>query len=275
MNIKQIEKLLTASGIEPGEAKVEAKMFVKHFLKLSDIDLAIKDEFEESNDLLDAIKLRTETKKPIQQILGYAYFMGENFIVNENVLIPRDETEILVRKAIELIKDNSFKKVLDIGAGSGCIACMIAKLTEAQVIGVDVSLDALQTALDNSSKLGLYNKALFRKSNIFSNVHDDEKFDIIISNPPYIPASGKQNLQIEVSFEPELALFTADEKGVEFYEKIIMDSSKYLNSGGYLMFEVGICQANEVKTLMSDVGFKNIEIIKDLANIDRVVIGEY
>ena len=235
--------------------------------------------------------------------------MGEDFIVNENVLIPRDETEILVRKAVEVVKSKKQKgksnqepqnpstlqpfnistktncspvhlftystiKVLDIGTGSGCIACMIAKLTDAQVLGVDVSLDALQIALDNSSKLGLFNKAIFRKSDIFSNVKSDEKFDIIISNPPYIPINEKFTLQTEVGFEPDLALFAQDIDGVEFYEKIITKAPEFLNEGGFLMFELGIGQAQKVKTLMSENGFKNIEIEKDLAGIERIILGE-
>ena len=296
MNIKQIEKILTDGGIEPNEAKIEAKMLVKHFLKLSDIDLTLNEEFEENTIVLERAKFRAEKRIPIQHIIGTAYFMGEDFIVNENVLIPRDETEILVRKAIEEVKrgkekenkkqepqnystvqlfDCSTKKVLDIGTGSGCIACMIAKLTDAQVLGIDVSLDALQIALENSSKLGLFNKAIFRKSDIFSNVKADEKFDIIISNPPYIPISEKNQLQIEVEFEPDLALFAKDIDGVEFYEKITTKASEFLNEGGYLMFELGINQAKAVKALMEKAGFKNIEIEKDLAGIERAIIGEW
>lgn len=271
MNIKQIEKILTDGGIEQKEAKIEAKMLVKHFLKLNDVDLALNDEFEGSAILLEKAKLRSLTRTPIQYIIGSAYFMGEDFIVNKNVLIPRDETEILVRKAIEIINENGLKKILDIGTGSGCIACMIAKHTSAQVLGVDVSTDALQTALDNSSKLGLYNKAIFRKSDIFSNIKDYEKFDMVISNPPYIPISEINQIQPEVLFEPDIALFANDNNGIEFYEKIIKQTSTFLNNNGYLMFEIGIRQAELVKKLMQQNGFKNIEIQRDLAYIERVI----
>ena len=294
MNIKQIKKIITDGGIEPNEAKIEAKMLVKHFLKLSDIDLALNEEFEGAEIVLEKAEIRAEKRIPIQHIIGKAYFMGEDFIVNEHVLIPRDETEILVRKAVENVKrkkekvkskqkpqncstvqlfDCSTKKILDIGTGSGCIACMIAKLTDAQVLGVDVSIDALQIALENSSKLGLFNKAIFRKSDIFSNVKQDEKFDMIISNPPYIPISEKKRLQAEVGFEPDLALFAKDIDGIEFYEKITTKASDFLNEGGYLMFELGINQAKAVKALMEKAGFKNIEIEKDLAGIERIIWG--
>jgi len=279
MNIKQIEKILCEGGnephIEPSEAKIEAKMLVKHFLGLSDIDLILKDEFddEKGREVAQKAQLRAQKRIPIQHIIGTAYFMEEDFIVNENVLIPRDETEILVRKAVEIIDNCGFKKILDIGTGSGCIACIIAKQTEAQVLGVDISTDALQIALDNSSKLNLFNKAIFRKSDIFSNIKG-EKFDLIISNPPYIPVCEKGKLQIEVEFEPELALFAEDIEGIDFYDKIIKRAPDFLNESGYLMFELGIGQAVAVKNLMAKAGFKNIEIEKDLAGIDRIILGK-
>jgi len=277
MNIKQIEKILIDAGIEKNEAKIEAKMLVKHFLKISDIDLAINENFEESDDLINALNLRVQERIPIQYIIGSARFMGEDFIVNENVLIPRDETEILVRKAVELVNEKlgtgNGIKVLDIGTGSGCIACMISKLANAQVIGVDISTDALQIAIENSSKLELFNKAIFRKSDIFSNVK--EKFNMIVSNPPYISIKEKNKLQVEVNFEPDLALFVSDEHGIEFYEKIIAQASEFLYNNGFLMFEVGIGQADLVKSLMEKYGFKNIEIEKDLAYIERIVYGKY
>lgn len=277
MNIKQIEKILTEGGIEINEAKIEAKMLVKHFLGLSAKDLMLNEEFEEGKrheELLHAAILRASTRKPIQHIIGLAHFMGENFIVNENVLIPRDETEILVRKAVKIINKNEFKKVLDIGTGSGCIACIVAKLTNAQVLGVDISTDALQTALDNSSKLGLINKAIFRKSDIFSNIHKGEKFDLIISNPPYISLSQEENLQIEVGFEPKSALFAKDDAGIEFYDGITKIAPDYLNENGYLLFELGIGQADKVKSLLEERGFKNIIIEKDLAHIERIIYAQ-
>lgn len=277
MNIKQVEKILKDGGIEPNEAKIEAKMFVKHFCGLTETALILKNEFKECEDLMKSLEIRVKQRIPIQQIIGSAYFMGEDFIVNDKVLIPRDETEILVRKAVEIINKYEFRKVLDIGTGSGCIACIIAKLTDAQALGVDISTDALQIALDNSSKLKLFNRAIFRKSDIFSNIRNDganfEKFDLIISNPPYIPPHEKSNIQREVSYEPELALYATDKNGIEFYEKIISQAHDYLNPNGYLMFELGINQSSLVKELLEANNFKNIEIIKDLAYIDRVIVG--
>lgn len=276
MSIQDIVKILTDSGIEQSEANIEVKMLLEHFANYGAKDIIMGNKL--TSEKLEIVKqkaeLRAKTRQPIQHIIGFADFMGEKFIVNPSVLIPRDETEILVRKAIELINENNFKTALDVGTGSGCIACMVAKYTDCQIIGLDISPDALNTALDNASRLNLFNKAIFRKSNIFSNVKSGESFDIIISNPPYIPPKEKENIQREVKFDPELALFTKDEKGLEFYEKITQGATKILNKGGYLLFELGIGQADDVKNIMKKYGFSNIELIKDLAGIDRVILGK-
>lgn len=273
MSIQEILKILTDSGIEPNEANVEVKMLLEHFADYGFKDIVAGKKL--TADKIEIVKekalLRAKTRQPIQHIIGFADFMGEKFIVNPSVLIPRDETEFLVRKAVDIINENNFKTALDVGTGSGCIACMIAKHTDCQIIGLDVSKDALNTALDNASRLNLFNKAIFRKSDIFSNVKPGESFDIIVSNPPYIPPCEKENIQTEVKFDPENALFTQDEKGLEFYEKITKQAPEVLNKGGYLLYELGIGQSEDVKNIMVSNGFKDIEIIKDLAGIDRVI----
>lgn len=274
--IQDILKILTDSGIEQNEANIEVKLLLESFADYGTKDIILGNKL--SPQKLDLVKekaeIRAKTRRPIQHIIGYADFMGEKFIVNPSVLIPRDETEILVRKAIKIINDNNLKTALDIGTGSGCIACMIAKFTDCRIIGLDISTDALNTALDNASKLNLFNKAIFRKSDIFSNVKPGETFDIIISNPPYIPDLMKENLQPEVKYDPQIALFTKDEKGLEFYNKITENSVDILNKSGYLIFELGMGQAVDVKNIMCEKGYKNIEIIKDLAGIERVICGQ-
>ena len=274
-NLQEIVKILTDSGIEPNEAAVEVKLLLEHFANYGYKDIILGKKLTADNIELikEKTELRAKTRRPVQHIIGFADFMGHKFIVNENVLIPRDETEILVRKAVELINDNNLKTALDVGTGSGIIACMTAMLTDCQIIGLDVSSDALNTALDNASKLNLFNKAIFRKSDVFSNVKPGETFDIIISNPPYIPPSQRTGIQREVEFDPQIALFTNDEKGLEFYEKITQGAPAILNDGGFLLFELGIGQAQEVKELMQK-DFEEIEIIKDLAGIERVISGK-
>lgn len=275
MLITDIVKILTDAGIEQNEANIEVKMLIEHFagFGIEDIIMGKKLDEEKLQIVEQKAKLRASTRQPIQYIIGQADFMGEKFIVNPSVLIPRDETEILVRKTVEIIKENHFKTVLDVGTGSGCIACMVAKLTNATVIGADISFEAIETAFKNMENLKLFNRALFRKSDLFSMIREDEKFDVIVSNPPYIPPSMKKDIQKEVTFEPETALYTKDEKGLEFYEKIIKDAPKFLNENGYLLFELGIDESLEVAQIMKNTGFKNIRIVKDLAGIDRVIFG--
>lgn len=273
MLIQDIVKILTEAGIEPNEANIEVKMLIEHFagFGVADIIMGKKLTDEKLKIVEEKAKLRATTRQPIQYIIGLADFMGEKFNVNPSVLIPRDETEILVRCAIEIINKKGFKNILDMCTGSGCIACMTAKMTNATVIGADISFEALEIAISNMEKLGLYNRALFRKSDLFSKIREDEKFDMIISNPPYIPHNQKSTIQQEVKFEPDIALYTKDENGLEFYERITKEAPKYLTDGGYILFELGLGESAQVMNILSNNGFKDIEIIKDLANIDRVI----
>lgn len=276
MSIKRIIKILTDGGIEPNEARVEAELLLEHFCNY-DAKKAIMGVELAENDLAfveEKARERVETRRPIQHIIGLADFMGEKFIVNEHTLIPRDETEHLVREAVRIIKENDLEQAIEIGAGSGCVACMIAKLSEVPVIGVDISNEALHIALDNATKHNLFNKAIFRKSDVYSNVREREKFDIIVSNPPYIPLSEKGKLQKEVEFDPEIALFTQDEDGIEFYKRIIEGAARLFVKRGFVVFELGINQAPLVEKLFIENGFTNIKITKDLAGIDRVISAE-
>ena len=271
MNIQTITKMLINADIEPNEAKKEIKMLLEHFCHYTELDKCKGIELTEKQ--LEIIKEKAEkranTKLPIQYIIGEAYFMGEMFKVTPDVLIPRDETELLVRKAIEFINQENLKEVLDIGTGSGCIACTIAHKTDATVLGVDISSDALRVALDNVTKLGINNRAVFRKSDLFSKVREDEKFDMIISNPPYIPLGTI--LSDEVNYEPRIALF-ADENGLRFYLEIVEQAPEFLKPNGKLLFELGIDESDAVKSFM-EKDFKNIVIEKDMAGIDRVIYG--
>lgn len=271
MNIQTIIKMLTDAGIKENEAIAEVKILLEHFCKFTEKDKILGRVLNdiELNLIKEKVELRIKERIPVQYLTGEGYFMGEFFKVTPAVLIPRDETEILVRKAIELIQANDFKNVLDIGTGSGCIACTIAKNTDATVLGVDISSDALRVALDNVTKLGINNRAVFRKSDLFEKVREEEKFDIIISNPPYIPHDVE--LSEEVMKEPELAL-RADEDGLEFYRKITEKAPEFLKEGGWLMYELGIGESNAVKAFMQE-HFTDVTIIKDLAGIDRVIYG--
>ena len=275
MSIQEIANLLIDAGIEKNEANAEVKLLLEHFCNFKTIDILFGKKLDTSklNLVKEKVLERIRTGNPVQYIIGFADFMGEKFIVNKNVLIPRDETEILVTKAIEIALKTNSKKILDIGTGSGCIACSIAKAIDGLILGIDVSKEALDVANKNAERLILNKRVSFKESDLFSNL-EGEKFDIIVSNPPYIPPQEKANIQKEVLKEPDLALYTKDNKGLEFYEKITQNAPKYLNKNGYILFEIGINQSEDVKNLLIKNGFKNIQIEKDLANLNRVVIAQ-
>ena len=272
---KKVEEILQEAKIE--EYKKEAKLIILETSKQTIEEIIITSKVNNEEEILKKASLRAETKKPVQYILGCQDFMGDRYIVNENVLIPRDETEILVNCAYNLIKDKNEKiDILDIGTGSGCISCALAKKlinTNIEILAVDKSIEALEVAIENISRLDLIRKIIIRKSYLFYKVGDCEKFDLIVSNPSYIPKSQKNNLQKELEFEPYDALFTDDEEGVEFYQKIINQAPAYLKKGGYLAFEVGINQYKSIISMFEE-GFQDIEIIKDLAGIERVICAK-
>ena len=274
--IKKIENILKQGGIE--EYKAEARLIVLELSGMKLEELMLEKEIPNQDKMIELANKRVETKAPIQHLLGYSYFMGEKYIVSENVLIPRDETEILVNKAYDLVRNIENKiDILDIGVGSGCISCALAKKLKdknIEILGVDISLEALEVAIENINKLDLVRKVILRKSDIYSKIRPIEKFDLIVSNPPYIPISEKNNLQNEVkNFDPDLALFAYDELGVDFYRKIIDGAKNCLKPNGYIAFELGINQSDIVLKML-EKDFKNIEITKDLSNIERVICAQ-
>lgn len=274
MSIVEIVKILTSAGIEQSEANAEVKMLIEHFCGYSAVDIVMGKRLDggKLSIVKEKAQLRARTRMPIQQILGFAYFMGDKFKVSKDTLIPRDETEILARKAIDVINKNNLKSALDIGTGTGILACTIAKYTLSKSTALDVSDNALKIAEENIKNLDLSEKVKTLKSNLFEKV--SEKYDLIVSNPPYIPLSEKATIQKEVTFDPDLALYTKDEKGLEFYEKISKNAKNHLNKNGYLLFEMGLGQSEDIKQTLEQEGYKNIQIEKDLAGIDRVIIAQ-
>lgn len=261
---------LRNANVAPDEISAEANFIMQKFLKVTNfyVDFSISEiKVQELNEIFK----KRKAGLPLQYILEVADFMGEDFYVNSHVLIPRPETEILVLEAIKKAQKLEQPKILDIGTGSGCIPISIAKkMPNAEISACDISEKALAIAIKNAQKNNL--NINFIHSNLFDNIKD--KFDIIISNPPYIPIKDKETLQKEVLKEPELALFASDKNGVEFYEKIIKTARNFLNPNGYILFELGIHQSQFVKTYFEDYNFNEIEIIKDLNSIDRVILAK-
>ena len=209
---------------------------------------------------------------PVAYLTGHKEFMGLNFAVTPDVLIPRPETEILVQGVIEHMQEfNHDLKLADIGAGSGAICISILKFVDnATAAAVDISKNAIDVAQFNAAKFHVDDRINFYEGNLFEPL-EGQTFDIIISNPPYITAEEFKTLQPEIETEPHIAL-DGGADGLNFYRKIIDDAPKFLNAGGLLAFEIGMNQAAAVQQLIKDNGnFKNTQVWKDLARLDRVV----
>lgn len=205
---------------------------------------------------------------PVQYITQKAYFMGLEFYVNEHVLIPRFDTEVLVEEVLKRTKDGAC--VLDMCTGSGCILLSILhEKKNCMGVGADISEKALKVAKKNAEDLGIL--VSFVHTDLFE--HITGKYDIIVSNPPYIQTDVINTLDIEVKdHEPVLALDGMAD-GLYFYRKIVTQSPAFLNDGGYLCFEIGYDQGRAVSLLMKEAGFDEVTVIKDLSGLDRVVIG--
>lgn len=286
-NDKKVENVKTLidksiSYLEKNEI-LESKLITEMiFSKVLEVDRMML--FTKYRDIVEGEKLEKirkyiqkvgKEKFPVQYLLNEQQFYGRNFYVNKGVLIPRQDTEVLVEKAINIIKENKIEKakILDIGVGSGVIGITLAlEIADCKVMGVDVSDKALEISEKNKKILNVANIKFF-KSNLFENV-EYNKFNIIISNPPYIP-NDEINLMTEdtILHEPDEALF-AENEGLYFYNEISKKGLEYLRENGFLLFEIGYNQGEKVKKIMEYYGYKNIEVIKDFGNNERVVLGQ-
>lgn len=223
-------------------------------------------EEKKVNSYFEAIQKRSE-KIPLQYITGEQNFCGLDFYVNENVLIPRLDTEVLVEKILEY--EEPGQRVMDMCTGSGCIAITLQKLGGFQVMAVDISEEALTLARKNAQR----NQAqvTFFQSNMFDQLSNTSKVDVIVSNPPYIESKVVDELDDEVKkYEPRLAL-DGMEDGLHFYRILAREGKRFLNEGGRLYVEIGFDQAEAVKEIFGAQGFLDIQVYKDLAGLDRVV----
>lgn len=254
-------------------AVFDSHLIVRTVLNLKPIDVVLS--HQKSVDEKDAEKIfeycdRRCKNEPLQYILGTQEFMGLEFEVSRDVLIPRADTETLVEAVTE---ERRGMNVLDICTGSGCIAISIAHYNKnAFVTGLDISLPALDTAKRNAVKNGVGERVRFEKCDIMNGIPNGI-FDVIVSNPPYIETAEIDSLQKEVCMhEPRIALDGGGD-GLDFYRRITAVAPSLLQSGGSLYFEVGYNQAEAVRQLMENSGFEDIRIIKDLCGIQRVVCG--
>lgn len=263
---------LSRCGVEPREAR----LLLAFAMKIKKDELIKYNECSDTqyDEFLELIRRRCNNE-PYAYIVGEKEFMRLNFKVDSNVLIPREDTEILVQEVIEVanlkLESEDKIKILDMCTGSGCIAISLDKyIKKAEITAIDISEKALKLAKENAKFNGV--SVNFIKSNLFEKLNTKEKFDIIVSNPPYIRKALIRELQEEVKKEPIIAL-DGGESGLDFYEIITKLSPKYLNTDGVLAFEIGFDQAGKVSKLMEKNGFKDIKVIKDIEKNNRVVIG--
>lgn len=287
---EQGTKSLVQSKIE--EAKLDAWYLLEFVTGMSravyfaDADREMTAEWEAL--YLELIQKRSE-RIPLQHLTGVQEFMGLEFQVNEHVLIPRQDTEVLVETALDFLKRRGEMdvEILDLCTGSGCILLSILFHTRQERckgkvsgVGADISPEALAVARENGVQLGI--DAAWKQGDLFEalgTAEEDEaethRFDLIVSNPPYIRSDVIESLQPEVrDHDPYLAL-DGKEDGLFFYRRIIEESPSYLKDGGWLMFEIGSDQGSSVSGLMQKAGFQSVSVKKDLAGLDRVVSGMY
>ena len=250
--------------------RFDAEYLISSVLKINRLELYLNFDMPVEKSDREIIKryiLQRAKHVPLQYILGKTEFYGYELFVDKRVLIPRPETERL----IELISNlNDIKSILEIGTGSGAISIALSKIFKNAVItATDIDKEALELARKNA----MYNNCgniRFLLSNLFENVND--KFDVIVSNPPYISPNEYVELPAEIkNYEPKKAL-VAQDKGLYFYKKILKDAGNYLNKEGKIFFEIGYNQADEIKNLAINSGFKNVKVIKDYNDFDRYMI---
>ena len=269
-------RTLQAAGIE--EAILDARLLLEAVCGTDRNDLLVHGEQpvapQAEEKYLNWIRQRAE-HIPLQQLTGEQDFMGLTFSVNEHVLIPRQDTEILVEEVLKELHDGM--RVLDMCTGSGCILLSLMHYSnDCEGLGVDLSAEALEVAERNVLKVLTPEKAehvQFLQSDLFEKLED--KFEIIVSNPPYIASAEVEKLMPEVrDHEPRMAL-DGTEDGLYFYRRIIEEAGKHLVSSGMLFFEIGYDQGQAVSELMRTQGYREVQVVQDYAGLDRVVFGTY
>ena len=267
--LRQGTEYLQECGIE--EASVDAWYLMEYCCKMTRTRYLMEKMSEipeEQHREYQELLKRRGTHIPLQHITGEQEFMGLTFLVNDQVLVPRQDTEILVEEALKVLKPGM--RVLDMCTGSGCIIISLLKYCQGlEGHAVDLSAGALEVAAANAKKQEV--AVNFRQSDLFEQV--EEKFHVIVSNPPYIPTDVIEHLMEEVRFHDPMMALDGKEDGLYFYREIIKVSHLYLEKEGWLMFEIGSDQGEAVANLMKEAKYTRVRVIKDLAGHDRVVVG--
>lgn len=270
--LKEGKKKLIENKIE--DANLIARVLLQFVLKIDRNEIIKKQSKEVEKKKEEEYKKAIEKiieGLPLQYITNSQEFMKLEFYVNENVLIPQPDTEILVEEVMKIAKNENKQKILDICTGSGCIGISLAHyLEDSKITMSDISENAINIAKKNAKNNKVLDKTKFIQSDLFENIN--EKFDIIVSNPPYIETSVIKTLSKQVQNEPKLAL-DGGKDGLVFYRKLIKEADEYLKDNGYLCMEIGYNQKEKVVELAKETNiFSKIKVIKDLSGSDRVVI---
>ena len=260
---------LTAAGIE--EAALDARLLLESVCHTDRNTLLVHGDTEveqaQEQRYLDGIKARA-CHVPLQYITGVQEFMGLSFAVNEHVLIPRQDTEILVEEAMRELHDGM--RILDMCTGSGCILLSLLRYSnDCAGTGVDISAAALAVAAGNAAALGL--EADFREGDLFAGLERGSRFDMLVSNPPYIRTDVIPGLMEEVRLHEPLSALDGTADGLEIYRRISREAKPYLNGGAGVFLEIGFDQGADVRRILEDAGYDRVEIVKDYAGHDRVV----
>ena len=269
--------MIELKNVNIEEPKLKARLLMQYVLNESRQYVIVNDmeqlDKAKEKQYLEEIKI-LKKGVPIEHITHQKEFMKLSFFVDKNVLIPRQDTEILVEEVIKIAKKINARKVLDLCTGSGAIAVSLAKyLPQAEITAIDISNDALKIAKKNAISNNVQNQITFISSDMFTNL-SEEKFDIIVSNPPYIKTNVIKNLDIQVQSEPCIAL-DGGKDGLDFYKKIINESYQYLKYNGYLCLEIGFDQKIDVIELIENTErFTGTYSKKDLFDNDRIIVTQ-
>ena len=265
------------NGIE--SARIDAELLLSSLLKCKKMDLSLNAFDVVSHSDLECFKIMIERRKnrePIAYILGNSEFMGLNFLVTRETLIPRSETEIVVEVAAEIIKNDDLQIAVDMCTGSGNIAVSLAKLTNLKTIyACDINKLALIIANKNAANHGVLSKVVTRSGDLFNSLEFEQikkKVDIVISNPPYISQDEFSKIAPELLFEPENALLAGKDATI-FYKRIFSGAKEYLCANGFIVFELSATKSKEIVALADNYGYKKIKVINDYAGLERVFIG--
>lgn len=280
--LKEGTELLAGAGI--GTPRLDAEVLLYNVLKVDRLHLHMYPEKEISKEeeaLFWTYMAQRKNHMPVQYIIKKQEFMGLDFFVEEGVLIPRGDTEILVEKAIEIYKEKfepQKVRIMDIGTGSGAIVVSLAKFIESSILtAIDISPKAFEVAKKNAAHHGVDHKIAFYLGSLFEALYgkdEHKEYDFIVSNPPYIPKAVVDTLDAGVKdYEPHLAL-DGGADGLDFYREITLGAKEYLKSGGWLLFEIGYDQGESVSELLIANDLKEVQVRKDLAGLDRVVLGK-